>query len=184
MNGKFHLWRQVIFLGFVIFTFVFPLCRSRAEFRFAVADVISEAGSLRALAISADNLSGQTAIEKKKKAFSPNSKIVLYVTNLNLTAGEGASAFRVYVEDAKGRKYRFPVLDIKQLEGQQWVYALTVKLIDELGFWKQPEPNGDVLIAVTWRGLASNRLRLGLGKTGGAIKDERKRFGAFSDFSE
>ena len=173
MNGKFRLWRQVLFSSFVFFTFVFPICAKAAPNSDSPSPMlISEADSLRALAISTDNLSAQTAVKKQRKAFSTNSKIVLYLTNLNLPAGEGASAFRVYVEDAKGRKYRFPVLDIKPLNGQQWVYALTIKLKDELGFYKQPEPNGDVLIGVTWRGLASNRLRLGLGKTGGAIKDD------------
>jgi len=47
-----------------------------------------------------------------------------------------------------------------------------VMLRDELGFWEQPEANGDLLIGVTWRGLASNRLRLGFGRTGGKIEDD------------
>jgi hypothetical protein len=89
-----------------------------------------------------------------------------------LLPGEGANAFRINVEDAKGRQYRFPVLDISAVKGQKDVYALTVQLTDELGFWERPKFKGDVLVSVAWRGLVSNRARLAIGKTGGTIKDD------------
>jgi uncharacterized protein (DUF1800 family) len=139
--------------------------------------LISQPDSLRALANSVGKLStvgrgGTSSLGAKSQAFAPNSKVVLYVTNLDLMSQEGASALRLYVEDARGRKYRFPVSDAQPIKGQEWVYALTVELRDELGFWDQPAADGDVLIGVTWRGLASNRVRLGFGKTGGDIKDD------------
>jgi uncharacterized protein (DUF1800 family) len=87
-------------------------------------------------------------------------------------AGEDARAFRLHVEDARGRRYRFPVLDLQPVKGYEGVFALTVKLRDEVGFWEQPSEDGDVLLSVAWRGLTSNRVRLGLGKTGGAVKDD------------
>ena len=132
--------------------------------------LISEADSLRALATSADKFGRVNLSKIKSRAFSLNSKVTFYVTNL--PADENANAFRFYAEDARGRKYRFPVLDIQPLKGREWVHALTILIRDELGFWEQPEPDGDVLVGVAWRGLASNRLRLGIGKTGGAIKDD------------
>ena len=156
----------------IIFAFAFTIrAENNQSSDSPIPVLISEVDSTRALAIPAERSSNRSFSQKQPKVFSSNSKIVLYVTNLNLMPGEGASAFRVYVEDAKNRKYRFPVLDIRPVEGKEWVYALTVELRDVLGFYKQPEANGDVLISVTWRGLASNRVRLGLGKTGG-IKDD------------
>ena len=134
--------------------------------------LISETDSLRALANTPDKLGGVNSSKIKSRAFTPDSKVVLYVTNLELMADEGANAFRVNVEDARGRQYRFPVLDIQPLRGQEWVYALTVELRDTLGFHTQAAAEGDILISVAWRGLSSNRLRLGFGTTGGAIKDD------------
>ena len=99
----------------------------------------------------------------------------MYITNVELLGGEAAEAFRVYSEDASGRFYRFPVLDLKLIDEKNRIYALTVKLKDELGLWEQPPEKGDVLLSVTWRGLQSNRVRLGLGATGGAIKDDSGR---------
>jgi uncharacterized protein (DUF1800 family) len=85
--------------------------------------------------------------------------------------GEGANAFRIDVEDAKGRHYQYPVIDIQPMKGDG-NYAITVRLKDQIGFWEPPTADGDILVALTWRGLSSNRVRLGLGATGGAIKDD------------
>ena len=100
-----------------------------------------------------------------------NSHAVLYVTNVELMQGEGASAFRVYAVDANGRLYRFPVVGLEAVAKQPVVYALKVELSDELGYSKLAPTRGDVLISVAWRGIESNRLRLGLGATGGLKED-------------
>ena len=123
--------------------------------------LLSETGSTRALA----SFEGRPG-----KVFQPNSLIVLYVTGFKLSDDEGANAFRIYVEDADGRKYRFPVTDIQP--GRRGVYELTVQLTDQIGFWEPPKADGDLLVGVTWRGLISNRVKLGFGQTGGRIKDD------------
>ncbi|HKP70348.1 MAG TPA: hypothetical protein VJV05_13765, partial [Pyrinomonadaceae bacterium] len=117
------------------------------------------------------------------QTFEPNSRIVLYVTNVELLKSEGASAFRVYVVDASGRLYRFPVVGLEPALKQKGVYALRVELRDELGFTMTPPTRGDVLVSVAWRGLASNWLRLGLGGTGG-IEDVSKLIARFGDVEE
>lgn len=134
--------------------------------------LLSDNGSARALATTADAF-GRTSFSKiKSGVFVQNSTVLLFVNNVELMPDERANAFRVGVEDANGREYRFPVLDINPVKGQAGVYALTVQLKDELGFWEHPKFKGDVLISVTWRGLTSNRARLAIGKSGGAIRDD------------
>jgi uncharacterized protein (DUF1800 family) len=134
--------------------------------------LLSQSNSTRALAVSIDDWERANLLKVKSRAFYANSKITLFVTNLSLMPGERAGAFRVYAEDAGGRQYRFPVSEILPVKRQKGLYALTVQLTDELGFWENPEFNGDVLIGVAWRGLASNRVRLGIGGIGGSIKDD------------
>ncbi len=135
--------------------------------------LLSETASTRALtALPTTKLKRSSRLNAENQAFALDSQVTLYVMNLDLMKEEGASAFRAYVEDAKGRKYRFPVLDLQPVKGLDGVYALTVKLHDDVGFWEPPTEDGDVLINITWRGLTSNRVRLGLGNTGGAIKDD------------
>jgi len=174
MNRNSRLWWQILSASFVIFLLSFvAMAETDPNPDSPTPVLISESkDSLRALATSPDRLGRTNLSSLKSRAFMPNSRVVLYATNFEFLADEGANSIRLYVEDAKGRKYRFPVLDVSPLRGQQWVYALTVELRDELGFWEQPEANGDVLVGITWRGLASNRVRLAFGKTGGNIKDD------------
>jgi uncharacterized protein (DUF1800 family) len=129
--------------------------------------------STRALAINETEKSTRGALPKAESgAFELNSRVFLYVTNVELMKGEGASAFRVYARDARGFIFRFPVLNLQPVDKQSRIFALTIELRDELDIWEAAPEKGDVLISVAWRGLESNRVRLGIGATGGAIKDD------------
>ncbi|MBA2737798.1 MAG: DUF1800 family protein, partial [Pyrinomonadaceae bacterium] len=135
--------------------------------------LLSLDNSTRALANELNSARRDKRLSKaQNRAFSPGSKIVIYATNLELMKDEGANALRLYVKDRLGREYRFPVVEMSPMRGQEWIYAVTVELRDEIGFWEPPTANGDVLIRLTWRGLSSNQVRLGLGTIGGGIKDE------------
>ncbi len=133
--------------------------------------LISEPDSVRALTESV-SISNKTSRQSQSKAFRLNQKIHLFVTNVDLMTGEGANAFRLYAEDSTGKQYRFPVVEIEPLKGREWIYKITVLLKNEIGFGKKPEENGDILLRLAWRGLISNPVKLGLGKTGGGIKVE------------
>ncbi|MBS1798085.1 MAG: DUF1800 domain-containing protein [Acidobacteria bacterium] len=134
--------------------------------------ILSEPDSTRALTVSPAKLVRGGRQKTPAKAFAPDQRVVLYVTNLALMKDEGANAFRVYAEDAKGHRYRFPVLDFYPINEVTGVYALIFRLHDEAGFWEPPTPDGDLLINLTWRGLASNRVRVGYGQIGGTVKDD------------
>ncbi|MGI8812916.1 MAG: DUF1800 domain-containing protein [Pyrinomonadaceae bacterium] len=134
--------------------------------------LLSENDSTRALVSAPNQRKGRTAPLAASRAFALGNKINLFASNIALMDGEGVNAFRINVEDAAGRAYRFPVIEMQRVKGDDGVYQFTVLLRDELGFWTDPLPDGDVLVALTWRGLSSNRVRLGLGATGGSIKDD------------
>jgi uncharacterized protein (DUF1800 family) len=119
----------------------------------------------------------------RTEAFALYSRVILYVTNVELMSGEGASAFRVYAEDARGRRFRFPVLNMRLADRRRRVYALTIELRNDLENSDQPTEKGDVLVSVAWRGLESNRVRLGLGATGGASKTDAVEAAAFGQIT-
>src|SRR5688572_17570863 len=93
--------------------------------------LISEPDSIRALSESV-TVSNKTSRQSKSKAFRLNQKINLFVTNVDLMTGEGANAFRLYAEDSIGKQYRFPVVEIEPLKGQEWIYKITVLLKNEI----------------------------------------------------
>ena len=174
MNRKPRVMWQILSASFLVFLLVFPILAQQDPNPDSPTPVlISEPDSTRALTASADDLSSGNSLGGKSRKVSPNSKVVLYVTNLDLMEGEGADAFRVNAEDAGGKHYRFPVLDVQPVKGQEWVYALTVQLTDDFGFWAQPSLKNDLLASVEWRGLASNRVHIGgADSKKGAIKDD------------
>ena len=108
----------------------------------------------------------------QRSAFELYSKVVVYVRNVDLMTGEDAAAFRAYAIDARNRLYRFPVLDVRPLDKQRSVHAVTIELRDSLGYWEEPPARGDILLSVAWRGLESNRVRLAVGTTGGPTRND------------
>ena len=164
--------KQAYFLSLLLCMFLLTGAETRAQDSPSPV-LISEADSTRALAEPF-----QTKFFRLPKLnteiFYPgrNSRIVLYAYNLELAEGENADAVRVYAEDRKGRIFKFPVEGIETLSPQSWIKAVVVRLYDESGLMGQPEANGDVLVRLTWRGNTSNRVRLGLGATGGSIADD------------
>ena len=142
----------------------------------------SDPNSPTPVLITVDNSTNALAVNKRTlrtplskvqaMAFAPGSTVTLYVTNIDLMKGEGANAFRVYAESAKGQAYRFPVIDLRESLGMPGIYELTIKLKDEVGYWEPPSPDGDLIVYLTWRGLQSNRTKLGYGAVGGNFKDD------------
>jgi uncharacterized protein (DUF1800 family) len=128
--------------------------------------------SKRIYAVPADDPQRVSLKSASRDSFPPNSRVSIFVKNVELMDEEGASAFRVIVEDSRGKMYRFPVVDFYQVKAQTPTYAVTIELRDEIGYWDPPAADGDVLIRITWRGLTSDRARLGYGTTGGSIQDD------------
>lgn len=173
VSRKSRFLLRILSASFVIFLSVFSgLAQDDANPNSPTPILLTEEGSTRALTTLPQKSTRKSLLKiQNQTAFQPEQTVDLFVTNIDLMKGEGANAFRVYVEDSKGKKYGFPVLDLQPVKGFDGIYALTVLLKDELGFWEPPTADGDLLVAVTWRGLISNQVKLGYGKTGGDIKE-------------
>jgi uncharacterized protein (DUF1800 family) len=134
--------------------------------------LLSQPGSTRALAVPQGDAASVILSRVVSRPFPPDARMVLFVTNVDLMPTEGANAFRVYGQDRRGHVYRFPVLSLERLRRGGPVYAVTIQLTDEIGYWSPPPADGDLLVQITWRGQGSNRVRVGLGQTEGGIVDD------------
>lgn len=141
--------------------------------------LLSVEGAPRALAHRTLRSKRYSLTRPAVEAFRPDMLAVLYVANLDLMDGEGANAFRVYARDAKGRSYRFPVVDIRPA-AESGVHALTIRLRDEIGYWTEPISYGDLIVRVSWRGLTSNELLMGYGSTGGKLSTSKLKTSSYS----
>ena len=113
---------------------------------------------------------GKAQPDAQSRAFRRGSGVTLLATNIVPMPGEGARSFRVYARDAVGHYFRFPVTEIRSSQSRGLsLYEITIQLTDDLGFWSSPAA-GDLALTLTWRGMASNEVKVGFEKTGGSLR--------------
>jgi hypothetical protein len=94
------------------------------------------------------------------------TRIMLFAMNLNLQAGETSTSVTADAEDASHTIYPLVVESVAKVADQPWATSIVVRLDSNL-----PEA-GDVLVRIKYRGIASNRVRVGIGQVGGGPPDD------------
>ena len=130
--------------------------------------LISHADSTRA--ISFDSVTRQREPFSKttqiKFGTDHATRIMLFAMNLDLQPGETATAVTADAEDASHNIYPLVVESVAKVAEQPWATSIVVRLDNNL-----PE-TGDVLVRIKYRGVASNRVRVGIGLVGGGPPDD------------
>ena len=162
---------------------------SNHRFRFAlvlaIAVIVAGAASLtsaqtpRPILISHEDSTRAISFEsvtKQREPFSPTAvvkfgsdnqtRIMLFVMNLSLQSGDTVNSITVEAEDAAHHVVQLPVEFIGNVPDHAWATALVVRLNANLN------DVGDVLVRVSYRGAASNRVRLAMGHIGGGLPDD------------
>lgn len=94
------------------------------------------------------------------------TRVKLFATNLTLLPGEDASVVTADAEDGALLRYPLTVEYVGVVPGFNWMTAVVLRLNDNLG------DIGDVLVGLTYHGLRSNRVRIGIGHIGGGPPDD------------
>jgi hypothetical protein len=94
------------------------------------------------------------------------TRLTLFTANLELAANENPSTVTAEAEDSAHRVYPLEVESVGKVAGVDWLNCIVVKLNDEMG------DVGDVLVRITYHNAASNRVRVGIGHTGGGLPDD------------
>jgi uncharacterized protein GlcG (DUF336 family) len=94
------------------------------------------------------------------------TRIMLFVMNLSLEPGEGPGALTAEAEDGSHHLYPLTVEYIGPVPDQTWANSVVMRLSDEMG------DVGDVLVRVSYHGLSSNRVRVGIGHLGDGPPDD------------
>jgi uncharacterized protein (DUF1800 family) len=126
--------------------------------------LISQADSTEALTANPDNWRG-TLPAKSDESYAPGSRAIIFVTNIDFPKGESPNSFRIYAEDNRGKRFRLVVENIQQLRKQDWIYGLTLRIVDENSYNGQPIADSRLIIRVSWRGNISNRIAVSLGNS-------------------
>lgn len=172
VNRKSRTILRILCSGLALLLLALPaLAQSDPDPNSPTPVLLTQPDSNRALAVTSDELRRVNLSRVESRAYPPGKQIVLFVANVTLMEGEGANAFRTAVLNRNGQVYRFPVLDLQPYPANPSIYAMTIELRDELGFWDPPTPDSDLTLVVTWRGLTSNKVRIGFGVMGGIEGD-------------
>ncbi len=98
----------------------------------------------------------------------PESLVEATVVNVDLMDGEGLNAFRIYLYQKSGKVFELQSDEMRRIGKREFV--ITFRIFDPQDFRGQPLADGESAVFLTWRGLASNPLKISIGKPGGAIK--------------
>ncbi|HET7113107.1 MAG TPA: heme-binding protein [Pyrinomonadaceae bacterium] len=155
------MWRRMIFLSCVLFA-VYAGAQQSGPI------LISHTDSTRA--ISFDSVTRQrepfSTTTQIKFGTDHATRIMLFAMNLNLAPGESASAITAEAEDANHNIYPLMVENLGKVPDQPWATSIVMRLPNDL-----PEA-GDVLVRIKYSGVASNRVRVGIGQVGGGPPDD------------
>lgn len=80
-----------------------------------------------------------------------HTRIMLFATGIELTAGEGPSALVVQVQDSQNRIYPLVVEDVRKVPNLDWLSQIVVRLPDSI------DVEGDYQISITFRGTTGNK---------------------------
>jgi len=130
--------------------------------------LISEATSTRGVAFESVTQKREPFPLTSTVQFSADNRtrIMLFAQSLNLQPGDAATSITAEAEDGSHKFYPLKVEYVGPVPDQEWVSSIIIRLNDDMG------DVGDVLLKITYRGLASNRVRVGIGHTGDGPPDD------------
>src|SRR5215204_4827469 len=134
---------------------------ARVAFAQAAAPLlIAEEGTDTAVAVEPVTRARDPFPVTQAPAFSADARtrVMLFAQNVQLLPGETVDALAATAEDAAHNVYPLTVERADPLPGFEWMSAVVVRLSDRMS-----DSTGEVLVAVTLRGLASNRVRFRVG---------------------
>lgn len=124
--------------------------------------LISADDSTRALALDAILLTPEPFRLNYEYPWSPDTRtrLVLFVTSIDLGTAGNSPDVKVELEDSSGRVYPLTVEYAARVTGFDSINRIIVRLHDDL------TDVGDVQLRVTYKGLTSQPLSLGIGRIG------------------
>jgi uncharacterized protein GlcG (DUF336 family) len=134
----------------------------------ALPVLISEDDSTRAVAFDFLTRRREPFPYKSELPFSNDARtrVMLLAMHLPVFPNNDISMFKADAQDGSGRFYELEVEHVMSVPKEPWLTAIVVRLHDEM------KDVGDVLMRVTFHGISTNRVRVGIGYTGGGLPDD------------
>ena len=169
MVAKFFLRRRVFIALWVC---VLALCAAsivsnRGHAQSSKIILISDESSTRAVAVHSVTLQREPFNSTSPMSWGNDNRtrIMLFAMGLDRTAPP--SEVSATAQDATNRTYQLSVEYLGPVPEQDWVTAVVLRLDDQMS------DLGDVLIGIAYKGVTSNRVRVGIGHVGDGPPDDQ-----------
>ena len=161
----------VLFVALAMLLFSDALWSRKSNAQTPRPVLYSRPDSTRAIAVDSVTSTREPFAVTTPVAFSTDrsTRVMLFAGNLRLQDGEGFSVVTADAEDEAHTIFPLSVESVGPVPDQNWATAVVLKLDNRMA------DAGDVLVRIYYRGVASNRVRVALGHTGGGPPDD---FGA------
>lgn len=130
--------------------------------------LFSHEDSTRAIAVDS-----VTSTREPFSVFAPiafgadqTTRVMLFAGNLHLQTGEAIDVITADAEDGAHHIFPLQVEHVGPVPNQDWATAVILRLSDDMA------DAGDVLVRVYYHGVASNRVRVAIGHSGGGPADD------------
>jgi uncharacterized protein GlcG (DUF336 family) len=165
--AKSRLRHAVLLAAFLLFLISF-IKFDRAGAQSSSPILISQADSTRAIAFDSVTRRREPFNTTAEIQFGSDSatRIMLFAMNLQLQPGETATAVTADAEAADHTLYALSVEYVGPVPDNPWASSVIIRVPENL------PATGDVLVRIKYRGLASNRVRVGIGEVGGGPADD------------
>jgi uncharacterized protein GlcG (DUF336 family) len=129
--------------------------------------LISEETSTRAVAVESITQTREPFAMTSPVSWSSDNRTRIMLFAMGMQAGENASAVTADAEDGAHHIYHLAVEYVGVVPEQEWATSIVVRLNDQMA-----DDVGDVLVGISYQGLPSNRVRVGIGHVGDGPPDD------------
>jgi hypothetical protein len=123
--------------------------------------LISEESSTRAVAVDSVTRKHEPFSVTNEVSFGSDNRTRVMLFAMEMAGDASPSEVTASAEDGAHSLYVLPVEYVGRVAGQEWMTSIIVRLSDTMA------DVGDVLVGISYRGVASNRVRLAIGHVGG-----------------
>src|SRR5260370_27925335 len=127
--------------------------------------LISEETSTRAVAVESVTQTREPFATTSPISWGSDNRTRIMLFAMGVPAGENASAVTADADDGGHNIYHLTIEYVGAVPEQEWATSIIVRLSDQMA------DVGDVLIGISYHGLQSNRVRVGIGHVGDGPPD-------------
>jgi uncharacterized protein GlcG (DUF336 family) len=140
----------------------------RVRAQAGAAILVSQETSTRAIAVDSVTQTHEPFTSTSPVSWNGDNRtrIMLFAMNLTLQANETPAAITADAEDGDHHVYSLRAEYVGPVPEQEWMTSIILRLDDRMG------DVGDVLVGITYHGVSSNRVRVGIGHVGDGPPDD------------